>query len=245
MKVHDFIVQEFCKVFPCGVFDLASNTGWASVGVDDDTAEFAVETFRRWWQQMGRCTYLDTKRRLITGDGGGFNVFLRENAEGVGVEIAVALLVVEGGRGVSSGNEVADDGSRHSGGGGLTANRWHSFLRDKRGLRLRPVGGEMEAADVVSEAAHLDGEVRGRSLSGDNAGGSEHSGGHGSLSVVIDSVRKGRSMASRAGEFWTAMSVGGKRKSGSDFVNYMTFSWMACSCNSRFVNCTTFFVDAM
>ena len=47
--------------------------GWVSVGVDHDTTEFAVHTLRRWWRQMGRHTYPDATRLLITADGGGSN----------------------------------------------------------------------------------------------------------------------------------------------------------------------------
>ena len=73
VKVHDFIDREFGKAIPYGVYDLTANAGWVSVGVDQDTAEFAVETVRRWWRQMGRHTYPDAKRLLITADGGGSN----------------------------------------------------------------------------------------------------------------------------------------------------------------------------
>lgn len=73
VKVHDFIDRELGKAIPYGVNDLTANAGWVSVGVDHDTAEFAVETVRRWWRQMGRHTYPDAKRLLVTADGGGSN----------------------------------------------------------------------------------------------------------------------------------------------------------------------------
>ena len=73
VKVHDFIDRELGKAIPYGVYDLTANAGWVSVGVDHDTAEFAVQTLRRWWWQMGRHTYPDAKRLLITADGGGSN----------------------------------------------------------------------------------------------------------------------------------------------------------------------------
>ena len=73
VKVHDFIDRELGKAIPYGVYDLTANAGWVSVGVDHDTAEFAVQTLRRWWWQMGRHTYPDAKRVLITADGGGSN----------------------------------------------------------------------------------------------------------------------------------------------------------------------------
>jgi hypothetical protein len=70
---HDFPDKALGKVIPYGVYDEATNTGWVSVGVDHDTAEFAVETVRRWWRHMGRQTYPRAKRLLITADGGGSN----------------------------------------------------------------------------------------------------------------------------------------------------------------------------
>jgi Rhodopirellula transposase DDE domain len=70
---HDFPDKALGKVIPYGVYDDATNTGWVSVGVDHDTAEFAVETVRRWWRHMGSQTYPRAKRLLITADGGGSN----------------------------------------------------------------------------------------------------------------------------------------------------------------------------
>src|SRR6476619_2868111 len=61
------------KATPYGVYDLATDTGWVSVGTDHDTAEFAVETIRRWWNTMGGNTYPTASRLLITADGGGSN----------------------------------------------------------------------------------------------------------------------------------------------------------------------------
>ena len=55
------------------MYDLSANEGWVSVGIDHDTAEFAVETIRRWWQEMGRERYPEARRLLITADGGGSN----------------------------------------------------------------------------------------------------------------------------------------------------------------------------
>ena len=73
VQVHDFPDQALGKVIPDGVYDMATNSGWVSVGVDHDTAEFAVETIRRWWRHMGQPTYPQAKRLLITADGGGSN----------------------------------------------------------------------------------------------------------------------------------------------------------------------------
>jgi transposase len=73
VEVYDFPDKELGKVIPYGVYDMATNTGWVSVGVDHDTAEFAVETIRRWWYHMGSSVYPRAQRLLITADGGGAN----------------------------------------------------------------------------------------------------------------------------------------------------------------------------
>ncbi|MHB1123186.1 MAG: ISAzo13 family transposase [Ramlibacter sp.] len=73
VRVHDFIDAELGKVNPYGVYDLTANEGWVSVGIDHDTAEFAVQTIRRWWLEMGRPLYPKAKRLLITADCGGSN----------------------------------------------------------------------------------------------------------------------------------------------------------------------------
>jgi hypothetical protein len=72
-NTHDFIDKELGKVTPYGVYDLAANEGWVSIGIDHDTAQFATETIRRWWEEMGRERYSKAKRLLITADGGGSN----------------------------------------------------------------------------------------------------------------------------------------------------------------------------
>jgi hypothetical protein len=73
VDVYDFAHKGLGKTVPYGVYDEANNTGWVSVGVDHDTAEFAVESIRRWWRQMGSESYPRAKRLLITADGGGSN----------------------------------------------------------------------------------------------------------------------------------------------------------------------------
>lgn len=73
VRVHDFVIPELGRATPYGIYDLAQNTGWVSVGTDHDTASFAVETIRRWWYCMGRPTYPQAKALLITADGGGSN----------------------------------------------------------------------------------------------------------------------------------------------------------------------------
>ena len=73
VQVHDFMDKELGRANPYGVYDLAQNAGWVSVGTDHDTASFAVATIRRWWLGMGQPLYPDAKELMITADGGGSN----------------------------------------------------------------------------------------------------------------------------------------------------------------------------
>ena len=73
VQVHDFVQPELGRAIPSGVYDLGANTGWVSVGIDHDTAAFAVASIRRWWQAMGRRAYPRARRLLITADAGGSN----------------------------------------------------------------------------------------------------------------------------------------------------------------------------
>ncbi len=73
VKVYDFVDEELGKAIPYGVFDVAKNEGWVNVGISSDTAEFAVNTIRTWWKEMGKEQYLDCDKLLITADGGGSN----------------------------------------------------------------------------------------------------------------------------------------------------------------------------
>jgi transposase len=73
VNVHDFADPQLGKVIPYGVYDLAANAGWVNVGIDHDTAEFAVESIRRWWAHMGKERYPQARKLLITADCGGSN----------------------------------------------------------------------------------------------------------------------------------------------------------------------------
>jgi hypothetical protein len=73
VRVHDFIDPRKGKAIPYGVYDLGRNAGWVSVGVDHDTAAFAVNTIRCWWRGMGRRVYPEARTLLITADSGGSN----------------------------------------------------------------------------------------------------------------------------------------------------------------------------
>ena len=73
VNVHDFIDKELGKVTPYGVYDIAGNAGWVSVGTDHDTAAFAVATIATWWDKAGQAACPGARRLLITADGGGSN----------------------------------------------------------------------------------------------------------------------------------------------------------------------------
>jgi len=97
VRVHDFLIKELGRAVPYGVYDLAANAGWVSVGVNHDTAAFAVQTIRRWWAEVGSARYPDATRLVITADGGGSNGSrvrlwkreLQRLADELGIEIAV------------------------------------------------------------------------------------------------------------------------------------------------------------
>ncbi len=97
VNVHDFADKELGKVVPYGVYDIAKNKGWVNVGISSDTAEFAVESIRRWWRNMGGKTYPGAKSLLITADGGGSNgwrvrlwkIKLQEFSNEVGIPVQV------------------------------------------------------------------------------------------------------------------------------------------------------------
>ena len=98
VHVHDFPDPQQGRAIPYGVYDLTANTGWVSVGIDHDTAAFAVESLRRWWLQMGQSCYPKAQRLFITADGGGSNgsrnrlwkYELQRLADELGLKISVA-----------------------------------------------------------------------------------------------------------------------------------------------------------
>jgi hypothetical protein len=96
VRVHDFLIKELGRAVPYGVYDLAANTGWVSVGMNHDTAAFAVQTIRRWWTEVGSTRYPEAKRLVITADGGSNGSRLRlwkrelqRLADELGIDIAV------------------------------------------------------------------------------------------------------------------------------------------------------------
>jgi hypothetical protein len=73
VRVYDFLIKSLGKAALYGVYDLLQNQGWMSVGIDHDTAQFAVNSIRRWWNEMGQQRFPRAKELLITADGGGSN----------------------------------------------------------------------------------------------------------------------------------------------------------------------------
>jgi len=73
VRVHDFVIPEQGKAIPYGVYDLSRDEGWVSVGIDHDTASFAMNAIRSWWQKMGRTVYGGASHLTVTADGGGSN----------------------------------------------------------------------------------------------------------------------------------------------------------------------------
>jgi hypothetical protein len=100
VRVHDFKDKLLGKAIPYGVYDIAANQGWVSVGIDHDTAQFAVNSIRSWWQHLGRERYPHATRLQITADCGGSNgnrvrlwkVELQRLADETGIEIGVCHL---------------------------------------------------------------------------------------------------------------------------------------------------------
>jgi transposase len=110
VRVHDFKGKILGKAIPCGVYDILNNQGWVSVGIDHDTAQFAVNSIRRWWTQMGSQRFPRGSELLITADGGGSNssrsrlwkVSLQELAD----ELDLTLIVCHFPPGTSKWNKI-------------------------------------------------------------------------------------------------------------------------------------------
>jgi hypothetical protein len=110
VQTKDFPDKDLGKVIPYGVYDPTDKSGWVGVGIDHDTAEFAVETLRRWWRRMGSRAYPGATELLITADGGGSNGTrcrlwkweLQGLADAIGVKISVCHFPP----GTSKGNKI-------------------------------------------------------------------------------------------------------------------------------------------
>jgi transposase len=110
VRVHDFKIPELGRAAPYGVYDIADNAGWVSVGIDHDTASFAVNAIRRWWQAMGQQRYPHARQLVITADGGGSNGsrvrLWKIELQALANELAIAITVCHLPPGTSKWNKI-------------------------------------------------------------------------------------------------------------------------------------------
>ncbi|MCI5208782.1 MAG: ISAzo13 family transposase [Candidatus Electrothrix sp. ATG2] len=110
VKTYDFPDKEKGKACPYGVYDMTSNEGWVNVGISRDTAEFAVESIRRWWKGMGKRRYPEATDLLITADGGGSNGYRirlwKHEIQNLSNELNVAIHVCHFPPGTSKWNKI-------------------------------------------------------------------------------------------------------------------------------------------
>jgi hypothetical protein len=138
VRVHDFLLPELGRAVPYGLYDLAANAGWVSVGMNHDTASFAVQTIRRWWQKVGRVRYPAAERLVITADGGGSNGsrlrLWKYELQGLADEIALAIEVHHLPPGTSKWNSIE--------------HRLFSFI--SMNWRARPLVSHRVIVDLIS-----------------------------------------------------------------------------------------------
>jgi len=110
VKVHDFPDKDLGKAVPYGVYDLANNEGWVSVGINHDTAHFAATSVRRWWQEMGAKRFPRASELLVTADGGGSNSsrcrLWKVALQGLADEVGLTLKVCHFPPGTSKWNKI-------------------------------------------------------------------------------------------------------------------------------------------
>jgi hypothetical protein len=110
VRVHDLADKKLGKAIPYGIYDLTANLGWVSVGIDHDTAEFAVATIRRWWYNLGQPLYPQAQELLITADGGGSNGrrsrLWKVSLQGLANELCLGLTVCHFPPGTSKWNKI-------------------------------------------------------------------------------------------------------------------------------------------
>jgi hypothetical protein len=110
VQVHDFPIPGLGKAVPYGIYDVADNAGWVNLGISHDTAAFAVESIRRWWQELGAVRYPSTTKLLINADCGGSNgvrvrLWKRE-LQGLADELGIAITVCHLPPGTSKWNKI-------------------------------------------------------------------------------------------------------------------------------------------
>jgi len=110
VRVHDFLIKELDRAVPYGIYDLAANAGWVSVGMDHDTSAFAVQTIRRWWHDVGAARHPNARRLTITADGGGSNAsrsrLWKRELQGLANELGIEINVHHLPPGTSKWNKI-------------------------------------------------------------------------------------------------------------------------------------------
>ena len=110
VRVHDFLIKELGRAVPYGIYDLAANAGWVSVGMDHDTSAFAVQTIRRWWHDVGAARHPGARHLTITADGGGSNAsrsrLWKRELQGLANELGIAVNVHHLPPGTSKWNKI-------------------------------------------------------------------------------------------------------------------------------------------
>jgi hypothetical protein len=110
VRVYDFLIKSLGKAALYGVYDLLQNQGWVSVGIDHDTAQFAVNSIRRWWNEMGQQRFPRARELLITADGGGSNShrsrLWKVSLQGLADELGIKLFVCHFPPGTSKWNKI-------------------------------------------------------------------------------------------------------------------------------------------
>ena len=110
VRVYDFLIKSLGKAALYGVYDLLQNQGWVSVGIDHDTAQFAVNSIRRWWNKMGHQRFPHARELLITADGGGSNShrsrLWKVSLQGLADELGIRLFVCHFPPGTSKWNKI-------------------------------------------------------------------------------------------------------------------------------------------
>ena len=110
VRVYDFLIKSLGKAALYGVYDLLQNQGWVSVGIDHDTAQFAVNSIRRWWNEMGQQRFPRARDLLITADGGGSNShrsrLWKVSLQGLADELGIRLFVCHFPPGTSKWNKI-------------------------------------------------------------------------------------------------------------------------------------------
>jgi len=151
VRVCDFIDPELGKVSPYGVYDPTHNTGWVNVGVDHDTAAFAVESIRRWWREVGATAYPEARRLMITADCGGSNGYRvrlwRLELQRLADELHLAIQVCHFPPGTSKWNKI-----EHRMLCQITAN-WRGRPLTSREVVVQLIGSTTTPADLRVTAA--------------------------------------------------------------------------------------------